>query len=107
MRDKKQDKLRKTESKNRNEINRKNSLNNDNDSKRSRKQIFTIGIIIITVGFIIILLSIIYGTFVVSTYTDGLAKKWAEVLDEMLVCTGTTLMTIGAGTALYSYFDFG
>ena len=39
-------------------------------------------------------------------YTNPIDKKIADIFDQLLMCVGTTLMTIGAGTALYSYFDF-
>lgn len=72
----------------------------------SKDHILSIGMIIITLGIIVVLISVIYKADFVPQYTDPLELKIAEVMDQLLMCAGTTLMTIGAGTALYSYFDF-
>lgn len=73
----------------------------------SRRNIFTYGMFFISIGIIIILGSIIYSVCYHPTYPNlALKCKIKDVLNQLLTCIGTTLITIGAGTALYSYFDF-
>lgn len=92
--------LRKKSIKNQTEINNKSKSNNTN----SRKNIFSVGIILITVGIIIILLSVIITVCFQPTTIFKIKMK--DIIDQLLMCTGTTLMTIGAGTVLYGHFDF-
>lgn len=101
------DSIRKIAEKNQNDLNsNKRNPNMKNRKKESGKHILAIGIIIITIGMIIILSSIIFKAYYTGRYTDVFKTKISDVIDQLLMCTGTTLITIGAATALYSYFDF-
>lgn len=93
--------LRKTSNKNQKEVNKaSNKLN-------FGRNILSIGIVIISIGIIVVLFSIIFNVcYHPSKPNLSLKNKIKEILDQLLLCTGTTLITIGAGTALYSYFDF-
>lgn len=98
-------KIRKQAIKNEVDVNQKFRGSNQ---ERSQRQILSTGIIIITIGVIIILLNIILSVFLVQAVdeTKILLLKWLTVMENLLMCLGTTLVTIGAGTVLYSYFDF-
>lgn len=101
-------KMRVEEQKNRKYVNEKEQNNGSISDIHSQKQILFIGIIIIASGIIAILLSIVLSEFCIATIDKDkeLLKKWMEVIENLLMCVGTTVMAIGAGTALYSYFDF-
>lgn len=97
-----QNTLRKTAKKNKKELN--SHLNDFPQKSTSSKHILAIGIIIILVGLCIILASIIFDTYYIPQKEKIIRIK--NVINQLLMCIGTTSMTIGAGTALYSYFDF-
>lgn len=101
-------KLRKKEQQNRKDVDEKTARIGNDSKKRSQKQILTIGMLIIAGGIIVTLLSIILASFYITTINEEevLLIKWLQVVDDLLMCLGTTLITVGAGTALYSYFDF-
>lgn len=93
--------LKRASEKNQKDINRISAKTN------ARRNIFAYGVIFITIGIIIILLSIIYSVCYQPNYPNlNLKTKMKDVINQLLMCIGTTLITIGAGTALYSYFDF-
>lgn len=93
--------LKRASEKNQKDINRISAKTN------ARRNIFAYGIIFITIGIIVILLSIIYSVCCQPHYPNlTLKTKMKDVINQLLMCIGTTLITIGAGTALYSYFDF-
>lgn len=93
--------LKRASEKNQKDINRISAKTN------ARRNIFAYGIIFITIGIIVILLSIIYSVCCQPHYPNlPLKTKMKDVINQLLMCIGTTLITIGAGTALYSYFDF-
>lgn len=102
------DKMRKEEQRNRKQIDNEGYRNGSTPAVQSQKQILFIGIIIIAFGIIAVLFSIILSEFYVATIDEnkGMLKKWVKVGEELTMCIGTTTMAIGAGTALYSYFDF-
>lgn len=92
--------LRKTSEQNQKDVNKISSKIN------SGRNIFAIGIIIIAIGVIIILSSIIYSVCYQPSPDLTLQNKIKDIINQLLMCIGTTMITIGAGTALYSYFDF-
>ncbi|MCM1122260.1 MAG: hypothetical protein NC416_06740 [Eubacterium sp.] len=92
--------IRKTSEKNQTTVNKASVKMN------SERNILSIGMIIISIGIIIILTSIILNVCYHPAPDLYLKNKLKDILDQLLMCAGTTLITIGAGTALYSYFDF-
>lgn len=99
-------KLKYEEKHNRRKINSVANEKKRTESERSRKYILMIGLIIVIVGIVILLITIIYNSIYMDYVKEGIALRVCQVIDNLLLCIGTTLMTIGAGTALYSYFDF-
>lgn len=80
------------------------------ERKRNKGQnnILIIGVLVILLGVLIILASIILSAAYIPTIEESyiLKLKIWTVIDDLLMCLGTTVITVGAGTALYSYFDF-
>ena len=102
------EKLRTAEKENRKSVNRISRKRTGVESGNSKNHILLIGIIFISFGVLVLLCTIIFNEIYISQFDDtgGIGLKICQIIDSFLVCAGTTLMTIGAGTALYSYFDF-
>lgn len=90
-------KLKRTSTENQKRLNKMNSERN----------IIYLGCIIIAIGIIVILFSVILNIWTHPAFPKlNLKSTVIDICYQVLVCIGTTLMTIGAGTFLYGYLDF-